>query len=110
MEVAGYKWGVWDGASRPSFRRQETILDMVNNASIMGLFRRSAGPEKRCCVIMDEVDGCDRSLPTPPGGGGGGLIPGPRPEASLERQPPDVARSAPPPDVARLAPPGPNVA
>jgi len=57
----GYEVVEWNASDKRSKRDiDETILDMVNNASIMGLFRRSSGPEKRCCVIMDEVDGCDR--------------------------------------------------
>lgn len=36
---------------------------MVNNTSVKALFQvaRSEGQkQKRCCIVMDEVDGCDR--------------------------------------------------
>eukprot|EP00667_Euglena_gracilis_P001288 EG_transcript_1288 len=60
----GYEVVEWNASDKRSKRDiDETILDMVNNTSVKALFQvaRSEGQkQKRCCIVMDEVDGCDR--------------------------------------------------
>jgi replication factor C subunit 1 len=57
----GYEVVEWNASDKRSKKDiQETILDMVNNTSVKGLFQKSIIKQKKCCIVMDEVDGCDR--------------------------------------------------
>eukprot|EP00668_Euglena_longa_P001217 GGOE01001442.1.p1 GENE.GGOE01001442.1~~GGOE01001442.1.p1 ORF type:complete len:935 (+),score=193.92 GGOE01001442.1:316-2805(+) len=57
----GYEVVEWNASDKRSKRDiDETILDMVNNTSVKALFQPKEVQQKRCCIVMDEVDGCDR--------------------------------------------------